>query len=115
MPPTVEAAARKDKGGRYPRPVFCLQRDTSPAGEEASRDGWAVQKKQGFCPCRTRRSARSDQDGQRGKKEEAPLIIGAIHVGSITDAGYNQAQHDGLTYLKNNVSGLKIIEAKEPS
>jgi len=36
-------------------------------------------------------------------------------VGSITDAGYNQAQHDGLTYLKNNVSGLKIIEAKEPS
>jgi basic membrane lipoprotein Med (substrate-binding protein (PBP1-ABC) superfamily) len=39
------------------------------------------------------------------------LIVGAVHVGSVTDAGYNQAQHDGLIYLKNHVSGIKLLEA----
>jgi basic membrane lipoprotein Med (substrate-binding protein (PBP1-ABC) superfamily) len=24
------------------------------------------------------------------------LVVGGIHVGSVKDAGYNQAQHDGL-------------------
>ena len=39
------------------------------------------------------------------------LIVGGIHVGSVTDAGYNQAQHDGLVYLKNHVKGVKLLEA----
>ncbi len=49
-----------------------------------------------------------------GKKEEAKpkLIVGAIHVGAITDAGYNQAQHEGLMYLKAHVPGVKILEAE---
>ncbi len=27
------------------------------------------------------------------------IIIGALHVGAINDAGYNQAQHDGLAAM----------------
>ena len=30
------------------------------------------------------------------------LIVAGIHVGSPKDAGYNEAEHDGLVYLKNN-------------
>jgi basic membrane protein A len=40
------------------------------------------------------------------------LIVGGIHVGSVKDAGYNQAQHDGLMYLKAHVPGIKVIEAE---
>jgi len=39
------------------------------------------------------------------------LTVGGIHVGSVSDAGYNQAQHDGLVYLKKHVKGVKVIEA----
>jgi basic membrane protein A len=42
---------------------------------------------------------------------QATLIVGGIHVGSVKDAGYNQAQHDGLMYLKKHVKGVKVIEA----
>ncbi len=43
--------------------------------------------------------------------QKATLIVGGIHVGSVKDAGYNQAQHDGLMYLKKHVAGVKVIEA----
>jgi basic membrane protein A and related proteins len=39
------------------------------------------------------------------------LIVGGIHVGSVKDAGYNQAQHDGLMYMKSHVPGVQVIEA----
>jgi basic membrane lipoprotein Med (substrate-binding protein (PBP1-ABC) superfamily) len=39
------------------------------------------------------------------------LIVGGIHVGSVTDAGYNEAQHDGLMYMQAHVPGVKVIEA----
>src|SRR5689334_24245834 len=39
------------------------------------------------------------------------LIVGGIHVGSVKDAGYNQAQHDGLVYLKKHLPGVKLLEA----
>jgi basic membrane protein A len=42
---------------------------------------------------------------------KATLIVGGIHVGSVKDAGYNEAQHDGLMYLKSHVSGVEVIEA----
>ena len=45
-------------------------------------------------------------------KDEPTLIVGGIHVGSAKDAGYNQAQHDGLMYLKSHVPGVKVIEAE---
>lgn len=40
------------------------------------------------------------------------LVVGAIHVGSIKDAGYNQASHDGLEQLKKNIPGLTLLEAE---
>jgi basic membrane protein A and related proteins len=40
------------------------------------------------------------------------LTVGGIHVGSVKDAGYNQAEHDGLMYLKAHVPGVKVIEAE---
>jgi len=45
---------------------------------------------------------------------EAPpcLIIGALYVGSVNDAGYNQAMHDGLMEVQNNIACVKIIEAE---
>ena len=46
-----------------------------------------------------------------GSSRSSELIVGGIHVGSVTDAGYNQAQHDGLVYLQKHVSGIKLIEA----
>lgn len=44
--------------------------------------------------------------------QQPRLIVGGIHIGSIKDAGYNQAQHDGLMYLKAHVPGVKVIEAE---
>src|SRR5205823_6928165 len=41
----------------------------------------------------------------------ATLIVGGIHVGSVKDAGYNQAQHDGLVYMQKHVTGIKLIDA----
>jgi basic membrane protein A and related proteins len=40
------------------------------------------------------------------------LIVGAIHVGSIKDAGYNQAQHEGLVWMTQHVPGVKLLEAE---
>jgi basic membrane protein A and related proteins len=40
------------------------------------------------------------------------LVVGGIHVGSVKDAGYNQAQHDGLMYMQQHVPGVKVIEAE---
>lgn len=48
-----------------------------------------------------------------GSTATAPtLIVGGIHVGSVKDAGYNQAEHDGLMYLKAHLPGVKVIEAE---
>jgi basic membrane protein A len=43
---------------------------------------------------------------------EAPFIIGALHVGAINDAGYNQAHHDGLEAMKANLPNVQLIEAE---
>jgi len=47
-----------------------------------------------------------------GTRAEPKVIVGALHVGSIKDAGYNQASHDGLELLKKNVPGLSVLEAE---
>jgi basic membrane protein A len=44
--------------------------------------------------------------------QQVSIVVGGIHVGSIKDAGYNQAEHDGLVYLKQHVPGAKVIEAE---
>lgn len=40
------------------------------------------------------------------------LIIGALHVGSVSDAGYNQAQHAGLLELAKNLPNVEVKEAE---
>ncbi len=40
------------------------------------------------------------------------LIIGVTYVGSITDAGFNQAMHDSAMEVQKNISCVKIIEAE---
>ena len=40
------------------------------------------------------------------------LIVGILHVGSIADAGYNQAHHEGIQVMKQNLPEVKVIEAE---
>jgi basic membrane protein A len=40
------------------------------------------------------------------------LVVGALHVGSVKDNGYNQAMHEGLVDMQKNVKGIKLIEAE---
>ncbi len=45
--------------------------------------------------------------------EEGPcLIIGALHGGPVTDAGYNQAMHESVMAIKENIPCVEIIEAE---
>lgn len=39
-------------------------------------------------------------------------VIGAIHVGAINDRGYNQAHHDGLQRMVEQVPGVRLVEAE---
>ncbi len=50
--------------------------------------------------------------GGGGTTTPTKLTIGAIHVGSIHDAGYNQAEHDGLVAMTKTVPGIKLLEAE---
>ena len=40
------------------------------------------------------------------------LIVGILHVGSITDAGYNQAHADGVQAMKRNLPEVEVIEVE---
>lgn len=42
---------------------------------------------------------------------EKPLIVGAIHLGSINDAGYNQAHNEGLKVMVE-ATGAKLLQAE---
>jgi basic membrane lipoprotein Med (substrate-binding protein (PBP1-ABC) superfamily) len=57
-------------------------------------------------------AAACGQESETPPAAEPRLIVGAIHVGSIDDAGYNQAQHEGLMEMKQAVPGVKVIEAQ---
>ncbi len=43
---------------------------------------------------------------------EPCLIIGALYGGPITDAGYNQAMHESVMAIKQNIACVQIIEAE---
>lgn len=46
-------------------------------------------------------------------KEEGPCLkIGALYVGSVKDAGYNQAMHESIMEIKKNIACVEIIEAE---
>jgi basic membrane protein A len=40
------------------------------------------------------------------------LVIGATYGGPITDAGYNQAMHEAVLAIKQNIPCVKLIEAE---
>ncbi len=40
------------------------------------------------------------------------LKVGILHVGAITDAGYNEAHHDGIEAMKKNLPNVEVIEAE---
>ena len=40
------------------------------------------------------------------------LIIGALYGGPVTDAGYNQAMHDSVMAIQENIDCVQIIEAE---
>lgn len=53
-------------------------------------------------------------DGAGGEAPAAAqkLIVGALHVGAVNDNGYNQAMHEGLLEMQENVPGVEVIEAE---
>ena len=52
-----------------------------------------------------------DDDDDTGGGDTT-LVVGALHVGSVKDNGYNQAMHEGLVEMQKNVKGIKLIEAE---
>ncbi len=45
--------------------------------------------------------------------EEPPcLIVGATYGGPMMDAGYNQAMHEAVVAIQENISCVEIIEAE---
>jgi len=47
-----------------------------------------------------------------GETSGEKLIIGALHVGSAADAGYNQAHHAGLMEMVQNLPNVELKEAE---
>src|SRR5260370_37253666 len=41
------------------------------------------------------------------------LVVGALHVGSVNDNGYNQAMHEGLLNMQANLPGGTVIGAEQ--
>ena len=50
--------------------------------------------------------------GSGGGGTPTRITVGAIHVGSIKDAGYNQAEHEALVYMTQHMSGVRLLEAE---
>jgi len=40
------------------------------------------------------------------------FIVGVLHVGAMTDAGYNQAHHDGIAEMQKNLPNVKVVEVE---
>lgn len=40
------------------------------------------------------------------------LIVGILHVGSVTDGGYNQAHAEGIRYMKQQLPEVEVIEVE---
>jgi basic membrane protein A and related proteins len=47
--------------------------------------------------------------------QQTQLKVGALHVGSVNDNGYNQAMHDGLLEMQATIPGIELIEAENVS
>jgi basic membrane protein A and related proteins len=51
-------------------------------------------------------------EAQAEAAEAEGFVVGALHVGSMSDAGYNQAHHDGLVEMSESLPNVKLIEAE---
>src|SRR5207247_1891043 len=40
------------------------------------------------------------------------LIVGILHIGSVTDGGYNQAHAEGIRYMQKMLPGVEVIEVE---
>ena len=56
--------------------------------------------------------AEEPEEPEEPMAEEPCLIIGALHGGPINDAGYNQAMHESVAAIAENIPCVKIIEAE---
>src|SRR4030065_1692323 len=43
---------------------------------------------------------------------EPKLKVGILHIGSIADAGYNQAHAEGIQVMKKNLPTVEVIEVE---
>ncbi len=43
---------------------------------------------------------------------EPKLKVGILHIGSVTDGGYNQAHAEGVQIMKKNLPGVEVIEVE---
>src|SRR4030067_3498235 len=43
---------------------------------------------------------------------EPKLKVGILHIGSIADAGYNQAHAEGMQVMKRKLPGVEVIEVE---
>jgi basic membrane lipoprotein Med (substrate-binding protein (PBP1-ABC) superfamily) len=44
--------------------------------------------------------------------EAQGLKVGILHIGSMTDGGYNQAHAEGIQVMKRNLPGVEVIEVE---
>ena len=44
--------------------------------------------------------------------QQAKLKVGILHIGSVTDAGYNQAHAEGVQIMKKNLPNVEVIEVE---
>lgn len=54
----------------------------------------------------------SNQPAATGADGHAPFTMGVIHVGSKTDAGYNQAHAEAAALVQKNLPYVKVLEAE---
>jgi basic membrane protein A and related proteins len=57
-------------------------------------------------------AAPSAESATTAAAEGEKVIVGALHVGSLNDAGYNQAHHDGLIAMTAALPNVQLIEAE---
>jgi len=49
---------------------------------------------------------------EAGAAPAEEFIVGVLHVGAMTDAGYNQAHHDGIAEMQKNLPNVKVVEVE---
>ena len=47
-----------------------------------------------------------------GVSAQAKVTVGVLHLGSVKDAGYNQASHDAVLVLKKSLPEVTVLEAE---